>query len=532
MTWNGSVDNEYMTAGNWNVDPVDNQWSYGSNTLVFDNSSLNGSNNMQLDNWSTPTGGYAGYFQGYSTFDFSRTGGFTIGSGIYGMPWNINVTAPYVYTIAGTSQLDAGGPAVLNVVSGGTLQLGRVAYSGLTNGPVQINGGGTVSILAVYDDQGSGRSEAWAINGTSTLTVNNDYGIGFSTLTGTGTLNVVQGPTTPGWASMYTPTTIDASGFTFTGQINASYSGVKVINGPISNLNLNISGVAALYGNNATYINSTIAGSGGIGNDYLSNGPSGVTIFGGSFVDDNVNGTITLQGSTLKPTNGVMMALANLVLAKNGKTDSTLQFAVTGTHAVAGTDFTQLNMIGLSWASSTHGTIANGEGTVNVFQDTTLVVNIAAGLSKGVHSTADLGTANDPFATQSLSLVVSGNDLTGSSFDKIKIIGGSATVTCTNDGNGDGIVTLTNIFSNPTLAGDINNDGLVDVADYNIWAANVGKTGASWLQGDLNGDGLVDVADYNIWAANVGKTAATPEPISMIILAIGGGLVALKRRNG
>ena len=69
------------------------------------------------------------------------------------------------------------------------------------------------------------------------------------------------------------------------------------------------------------------------------------------------------------------------------------------------------------------------------------------------------------------------------------------------------------------------------MADYNIWAANVGKTGATWLQGDLNGDGLVDVADYNIWAANVGKTAATPEPISMIILAIGGGLVALKRRN-
>ena len=50
-------------------------------------------------------------------------------------------------------------------------------------------------------------------------------------------------------------------------------------------------------------------------------------------------------------------------------------------------------------------------------------------------------------------------------------------------------------------------DGLVDVADYNIWAANVGKTNALWTQGDLNGDGLVDVADYNIWAANVGKTA-------------------------
>ncbi len=82
------------------------------------------------------------------------------------------------------------------------------------------------------------------------------------------------------------------------------------------------------------------------------------------------------------------------------------------------------------------------------------------------------------------------------------------------------------------IPGDINGDGLVDVADYNIWAANVGRTNATWSQGDLNGDGLVDVADYNIWAANVGRTAPTPEPISMIILAAGGGLVAIKRPNG
>jgi hypothetical protein len=99
---------------------------------------------------------------------------------------------------------------------------------------------------------------------------------------------------------------------------------------------------------------------------------------------------------------------------------------------------------------------------------------------------------------------------------------------------GDGAVTVSNVRLTVTgnlIPGDINGDGLVDVADYNIWAANVGKTGATWSQGDLNGDGLVDVADYNIWAANVGKTAATPEPISMIVLAIGGGLVALRRNR-
>jgi hypothetical protein len=64
------------------------------------------------------------------------------------------------------------------------------------------------------------------------------------------------------------------------------------------------------------------------------------------------------------------------------------------------------------------------------------------------------------------------------------------------------------------IAGDINCDGLVDVADYNIWAANVGATGATWTQGDLNGDGLVDVADYNIWAANVGDTASASSDLT------------------
>jgi hypothetical protein len=80
------------------------------------------------------------------------------------------------------------------------------------------------------------------------------------------------------------------------------------------------------------------------------------------------------------------------------------------------------------------------------------------------------------------------------------------------------------------VPGDINGDGLVDVADYDVWAANVGATGATWSQGDLNGDGLVDVADYDIWAADVGNTAAAPEPATLSLLALG-GLAVLRRRK-
>jgi hypothetical protein len=50
----------------------------------------------------------------------------------------------------------------------------------------------------------------------------------------------------------------------------------------------------------------------------------------------------------------------------------------------------------------------------------------------------------------------------------------------------------------------------VDVADYDLWAANVGASDPTLQTGDINSDGLVDVADYDIWAANVGAPSTAP----------------------
>jgi len=62
------------------------------------------------------------------------------------------------------------------------------------------------------------------------------------------------------------------------------------------------------------------------------------------------------------------------------------------------------------------------------------------------------------------------------------------------------------------LPGDANDDGMVNGADYTIWADNFGLLGASGPEeGDFNRDLAVDGADYTIWADNFGATSKASE---------------------
>lgn len=55
------------------------------------------------------------------------------------------------------------------------------------------------------------------------------------------------------------------------------------------------------------------------------------------------------------------------------------------------------------------------------------------------------------------------------------------------------------------LAGDYTRDGVVDLADYTVWADLFGQTGEN-LPADGNGDGSVGLPDYTIWADNYMKS--------------------------
>lgn len=68
----------------------------------------------------------------------------------------------------------------------------------------------------------------------------------------------------------------------------------------------------------------------------------------------------------------------------------------------------------------------------------------------------------------------------------------------------------------PSLAGDYDQNGAVEQADYDFWRANFGATSGIGLQADGNGNGTVDAADYTVWQDHLGAT-----------LPLGAGSVAL-----
>jgi hypothetical protein len=94
------------------------------------------------------------------------------------------------------------------------------------------------------------------------------------------------------------------------------------------------------------------------------------------------------------------------------------------------------------------------------------------------------------------------------------------------------------------IGGDATLDDAVNLADFNVLAANFGLDGRTWQTADFNRDGVVNLADFNILAANFGVSAngdsvsptdwallatALPEPGQLITTFL--AAPALRRRQ-
>jgi hypothetical protein len=93
------------------------------------------------------------------------------------------------------------------------------------------------------------------------------------------------------------------------------------------------------------------------------------------------------------------------------------------------------------------------------------------------------------------------------------------------------------------VVGDVNQDGLVNQTDYNIWSMNVGFNNTfgqgdltTLIKGDLDNNGKIDFFDYRIIArqaatAGVTLTLGVPEPASgLLLLAAAVAGIACRRR--
>lgn len=158
-------------------------------------------------------------------------------------------------------------------------------------------------------------------------------------------------------------------------------------------------------------------------------------------------------------------------------------------------------------------TITAPQNAAILFQDTILeVVDNTAGNLGGDYV---ILTADSPAAFAGLSIDSNGTITAGLSLSSTaaSYLGPGALLKLL----GNSIV----LHIPPTLLGDTNHDGVVDLADYNNVVNNLGTTGSSVL-GDTNRDGIVDLADYNNAVNNLGTQwpvsllLAIPEPINLL----------------
>ena len=99
------------------------------------------------------------------------------------------------------------------------------------------------------------------------------------------------------------------------------------------------------------------------------------------------------------------------------------------------------------------------------------------------------------------------------------------------------VFSVADVFQTPTVAGDASLDGWVDDDDLSILPAQwtgAGGSGGTWKTGDFDGNGAVSDVDLSLllanWTGDSGS-AGIPEPVTLILLALGAQITIWPRRK-
>jgi hypothetical protein len=212
------------------------------------------------------------------------------------------------------------------------------------------------------------------------------------------------------------------------------------------------------------------------------------------------------------------------------------------------TPFAPSNVSNNQFLAADHEVVLN-QGTLTA---------VGSGLLSNINETLDLATDPLPLSQDtgfgSISLVQVGGQvglqktyeitvtLPVDDTQVIPIDNNGSTIPVTIDVSGSVVARDTFTITVP-LAGDYNDDGMVDAADYLVWRNSAGSSGAG-LPADGNGDMQITGADYTIWKDNFGESSqaagalvlatAVPEPTSLALagLMAAAGLAVARRRMG
>jgi hypothetical protein len=123
----------------------------------------------------------------------------------------------------------------------------------------------------------------------------------------------------------------------------------------------------------------------------------------------------------------------------------------------------------------------------------------------GTLDASEFSIANASFASAS----IAGNQLTLNLTNVVNASDVTIAFQGITDASGNAMFGPTSVTVG-ALAGDVNQDGIVNALDFNTLASNFGSAAATYSTGDLTGDGHVDTADFDVLAAGFGSALGAP----------------------